>query len=211
MRSRAASGLAAFAFPRRAAARLRSRPPPPPLPARAPPRPVRRAALDPCLGPQPDARRAPFRPPVPAVYTTSSGMQVWLLERHALPVVAVTVAVPSGASSDPKRADGPRRGDGRDAPRRLWKARRARFREGRRRSRGDARVVGVGRRQLRPAQRGEEELRRGDAAPRGRGRSPADGGERVEASSRPLAERSGGPRERSRRRRRVCGIDHPLR
>jgi predicted Zn-dependent peptidase len=55
------------------------------------------------LGPRPTPTvPAPFKPPAPVVYTTPSGVTVWLLERHALPMVAVTVTVPTGASSDPK-------------------------------------------------------------------------------------------------------------
>ena len=75
-------------------------PPAPPPPAAAPPVPS--VPADP-LGPEPQPTLgAPFKPPAPAVYTTANGMQVWLLERHALPVLAITVVVPSGASSDPK-------------------------------------------------------------------------------------------------------------
>ncbi len=55
------------------------------------------------LGPRPTlAAPAPFKPATPTVYTTASGLTVWLLERHALPMVAVTVSIPTGASSDPK-------------------------------------------------------------------------------------------------------------
>ena len=55
------------------------------------------------LGPRPEPTLAPpFEPPAPTVYTTANGITVWLLERHALPLVAVSVSVPTGASSDPK-------------------------------------------------------------------------------------------------------------
>ena len=67
-----------------------SKPPPPPAPPDA-------------LGDPPAVSpAAPFRPQSPVVYATASGMTVWLLERHTLPVVAATIVVPTGASSDPK-------------------------------------------------------------------------------------------------------------
>jgi zinc protease len=60
------------------------------------------APADP-LGPAPPVAQAPpFQPPAPVVYTAANGMTVWLLERHALPLVAVTVAIPTGSSSDPE-------------------------------------------------------------------------------------------------------------
>lgn len=74
---------------------------PPPRPAASatasPP-----AAQDP-LGPKPDVPPpAPFTPPVPAAYKHSSGVTVWLLERHALPIVSMQIEVDSGAAADPK-------------------------------------------------------------------------------------------------------------
>ena len=61
------------------------------------------AAADDVLGPRPEVPApAPFTPPAPVVYTAANGMTVWLLERHALPIVALTVSIPTGASSDPK-------------------------------------------------------------------------------------------------------------
>ncbi len=54
------------------------------------------------LGPRPAVAPAPrFAPPVPVVYARPNGMNVWLLERHALPLVAVELVVPAGASHDP--------------------------------------------------------------------------------------------------------------
>jgi predicted Zn-dependent peptidase len=38
---------------------------------------------------------------VPVAYTRPNGMTVWLLERHALPIVSVQVVVPAGAATDP--------------------------------------------------------------------------------------------------------------
>lgn len=59
------------------------------------------ASADP-MGPRPELRLpAPFTPPVPARYELPSGMTVWLLERHTLPLVAVNVVVPAGAAKDP--------------------------------------------------------------------------------------------------------------
>jgi predicted Zn-dependent peptidase len=43
---------------------------------------------------------------VPEVFTTKSGLTVWLLERHTLPYVAMTLSVPTGSSSDPKGKGG---------------------------------------------------------------------------------------------------------
>ncbi len=37
----------------------------------------------------------------PTVFKSPNGLTVWLVERHALPLVAVTVALPAGSSSDP--------------------------------------------------------------------------------------------------------------
>lgn len=64
------------------------------------------ASADP-LGPRPEVRTpAPFRPPVPVVYTRANGTKVWLLERHGLPLVSVQVVVPAGSREDPKDAGG---------------------------------------------------------------------------------------------------------
>ncbi len=58
-------------------------------------------ATDP-LGPRPTAAvPAAWTPPVPVVYERKGGTKVWLLERHALPLVSVQVVVPAGAASDP--------------------------------------------------------------------------------------------------------------
>jgi len=77
-------------------------PPPVAPPAAPPPPPAASAPADP-LGPEPVPTLAPtFQPPAPTVYTTANGLTVWLLERHVLPLVAVTVTIPNGAASDPK-------------------------------------------------------------------------------------------------------------
>jgi len=83
-------------------------PPPPPPPVHVVATPVVAPALpaDP-LGPRPTvATPAPFEPPKPVVYAGPNGMTVWLIERHTLPFVAVTVSVPTGSSSDPKGKGG---------------------------------------------------------------------------------------------------------
>ncbi len=73
--------------------------PAPPVPPPPPPPDV--------LGARPDVPTpAPFAPPAPVVFAGPNGLTVWLLERHTLPFVAVTVAVPSGGSSDPKGKGG---------------------------------------------------------------------------------------------------------
>jgi zinc protease len=42
-----------------------------------------------------------FTPPSPAPYKRPSGLTVWLLERHTLPVVSMQLVVPAGAAQDP--------------------------------------------------------------------------------------------------------------
>jgi predicted Zn-dependent peptidase len=60
-----------------------------------PPDPI---ALDapPQLGPP-----KPYRAPQPQVYKTPQGMTVWLIERRELPLVGLSLALPSGSSEDP--------------------------------------------------------------------------------------------------------------
>lgn len=73
-------------------------PPPPVGPSMRPPPPP---AADP-LGDKPDLPPpAPFTPPVPQVYARPNGMKVWLLERHALPIVSMEIVVQAGAADDP--------------------------------------------------------------------------------------------------------------
>jgi predicted Zn-dependent peptidase len=47
-----------------------------------------------------------YVPPAPEVWKTANGTTIWLLERHTLPYVALTLTVPSGSSSDPKGEGG---------------------------------------------------------------------------------------------------------
>jgi zinc protease len=64
------------------------------------------APADP-LGPRPEVPTPPpFTPPAPTVFTTSNGINVWLLERHALPLVSMELVVPYGSANDPKNQGG---------------------------------------------------------------------------------------------------------
>jgi predicted Zn-dependent peptidase len=47
-----------------------------------------------------------FEPPAPEIVKLSNGMTLWLLERHALPLVAVSVALPVGSADDPAGKEG---------------------------------------------------------------------------------------------------------
>lgn len=81
--------------------------PPPPAKPPAPFVPPRAPSVAPTpppdpLGPRPDvATPAAWTPPVPTVYERAGGTKVWLLERHALPLVSVQIVVPAGAAADP--------------------------------------------------------------------------------------------------------------
>jgi predicted Zn-dependent peptidase len=44
----------------------------------------------------------PFEPPAPVAFKAANGMTVWLVERHALPMVSATLSIPYGSASDPK-------------------------------------------------------------------------------------------------------------
>lgn len=79
-------------------------PPPPPVTKPAPPPPP--PAPDP-LGDRPAVPApAAFAPPAPVVFDGPTGLKVWLLERHALPIVSIDVVVPYGAASDPPKKQG---------------------------------------------------------------------------------------------------------
>jgi zinc protease len=88
--------------------------PPPALPTTPPPAatiapttaPLPSAGHD-ALGPKPTLTPPkPFDPPAPQVFTAANGMTVWLLERRALPLVAVTLAIPTGSAADPRDEQG---------------------------------------------------------------------------------------------------------
>jgi predicted Zn-dependent peptidase len=85
---------------------------PPPAPPVPPPQPAPSAAPAPSasadvLGPRPETPAAPaFLPPAPTVFKATSGITVWLLERHEVPIVSCDITVPAGASSDPKGKGG---------------------------------------------------------------------------------------------------------
>ncbi len=85
-------------------------PPPPfptvPTPTSAPPGSAT-AALPDSLDNKPALPAAKaFEPPAPEVVKLSNGMTLWLLERHALPLVAVSVALPVGSADDPAGKEG---------------------------------------------------------------------------------------------------------
>ena len=84
---------------------------PPMLPAgpAAPPSPERGAVStqshaetsDP-LGPRPEASQPKaYEPPVPVRFSGPNGLDVWLLERHAMPIVSMQLVVRSGSANDP--------------------------------------------------------------------------------------------------------------
>jgi zinc protease len=77
----------------------------PTTPTAAPPTPSVAAGTDPGARPTLSAPK-PFDPPAATVFTTAKGIQVWLLERHTLPVVSVTLAVPHGSARDPEDKPG---------------------------------------------------------------------------------------------------------
>ncbi|MSP25862.1 MAG: insulinase family protein [Myxococcales bacterium] len=63
-------------------------------------------AVDP-LGPKPAlGRPVPFKAPEVEVYRTEHGLTVWLVERPALPLVSLTLAVPVGSADDPAELPG---------------------------------------------------------------------------------------------------------
>jgi predicted Zn-dependent peptidase len=82
-------------------------PPPAPAPRVALAVPVPSPPPPDPLGSQPVIpAAAAYVPPAPEVFTAKNGLTIWLLERHALPYVALAVAVPAGASSDAKNEGG---------------------------------------------------------------------------------------------------------
>lgn len=80
---------------------------PPPVAPRPPPKEpavtaTPQAPVDP-LGPRPAlGDPAPFTPPIPVSYKHSSGVTVWLLERHTLPIVSWQLVVPGGSKLEKK-------------------------------------------------------------------------------------------------------------
>ncbi len=78
--------------------------PPPAVPVAPTPtaEPTAAPPADP-IGSKPtlDAPRS-FDPPVPQVFQAANGLTIWLVERHTLPIVSVTLSIPYGAASDPK-------------------------------------------------------------------------------------------------------------
>lgn len=43
----------------------------------------------------------PYRAPEPQIFETAEGTEVWLIERHEVPVVAIELSVPIGSAADP--------------------------------------------------------------------------------------------------------------
>ena len=80
--------------------------PPPVMPAPPPRVEPTAQAVDP-VGTKPvlEAPRA-FVPPSAVAFTTANGIKVWLLERHTLPMVSVSVSIPYGSASDPRGKEG---------------------------------------------------------------------------------------------------------
>lgn len=68
-------------------------PPPEPLPVNAPTDPL---AQKPTLAPP-----TPFRAPTPQAFRLPEGTEVWLLEDHDLPLVAMSLSLPVGSADDP--------------------------------------------------------------------------------------------------------------
>jgi zinc protease len=65
------------------------------------------AALPADVGPKPDLAAAPaFAPPTPQVIDLPGLPRVWLVERHALPMVALQIVVPAGGADDPAGKSG---------------------------------------------------------------------------------------------------------
>jgi zinc protease len=81
-------------------------PPPAPAASVAPVASAAPAPVDP-IGPRPPAGEPPaFAPPAPVAFAGPNGITVWLLEHHQAPLVSCDLAVPVGASSDPKGKGG---------------------------------------------------------------------------------------------------------
>jgi zinc protease len=78
----------------------------PATPASAPASPAPPAPVA-DVGPKPELTAAPaFTPPTPQVVSIPGLPQVWLVERHALPMVALQIVVPAGGADDPAGKSG---------------------------------------------------------------------------------------------------------
>lgn len=59
------------------------------------------------LGPRPVPETpTAYAPPVPVSYKRANRLNVWLLERHTLPIVSIEIVVPAGAAWDPPNKGG---------------------------------------------------------------------------------------------------------
>ncbi len=81
---------------------------PPRQPASPPPVAVAPDAGPPDpLGPRPEVGEpALYTPPVPVSYERDGGLRVWLLARHAVPLVSMQLVVPAGSAYDPEGKEG---------------------------------------------------------------------------------------------------------
>lgn len=84
-------------------------PPRTPTPRVTPSAPL--AALPPAapdtLGPKPESPPPPpYVPEAPRVRTLKSGLTLWVLERHTVPLVSMTLVVPGGSAADPRDKHG---------------------------------------------------------------------------------------------------------
>ncbi len=80
---------------------------PPPIPSDVARRPASPPPPPDPLGGRPEVSDPGlFAPKPPVSYRRPNGMDVWLIERHELPIVAVHVVVPYGSSGDPKGKEG---------------------------------------------------------------------------------------------------------
>lgn len=86
--------------------------PPPPFPTATTTAPVPTVTAEPTSAPDNIENKptlsapAAFEPPTPEIVKLPNGMTLWLLERHTLPLVAVSFAVPVGSSDDPAGKEG---------------------------------------------------------------------------------------------------------
>ena len=99
----ASSSPGALARELRWGADLRRLAPAPPVPVTPTPPPASQRGGRRPWAARPDAaaRLPPFVPPEPQVLEGQVGSKVWLLERHALPLVTVAVVVPYGSAREP--------------------------------------------------------------------------------------------------------------
>src|SRR5262245_23428989 len=80
-----------------------SPPPRTPTPPMGQPQRGPAAKVEDALGSRPRLESPrPFEPPAPQTWKGQGGITVWLLERHTLPLVSVTLSIPVGSARDPE-------------------------------------------------------------------------------------------------------------